>query len=160
MCVEFWQTSLPLKNKHQNKLKTNKRTSKSTRKPLSFVCYCCFGFRLMYGLKGALRAKLQDRLPHNASRTKHEQFKGWKPVLPFQTLAKYRLFTSMAHDSTHCSPTFMYSEWDADMGGGRAIYLLSLIQSWTWKSVHKLFLKESKEELQRAGFEYCTSYLS
>lgn len=63
----------------------------------------------MYGLKGALRAKLQDRLPHNASRTRHEQFKGWKPVLPFHTLAKYRLFTSMAHDSTHCS--YIYVLW-------------------------------------------------
>lgn len=48
---------------------------------------------------------------------------------------------------------FMYSELDTDMGGGRAIHLLTFIQAWTWKSVHKFFLKENKAELQRAGFE-------
>lgn len=54
----------------------------------------------------------------------------------------------------------MYSEWDADMGGGKAINLLTFIQSQTWKSVHELFLKESKAELLAAVFEYWKSYLS
>lgn len=94
----------------------------------------------MYGLKGSRRAKLQDRLPHNVSRTKHEQFKGWKPVLPFHTLAKYRLFTCMAHDSTHCSPTFMYPEWDADTGRGESNTSINLYSELNMKiSAQALF---------------------
>lgn len=81
-------------------------------------------------------------------------------MLCFWTLTKYRLLTCMAQDSTQSSLNFIYSEWDADMCWERAyINLLTFIQSQTWKSVHELFLKESKAELLAAGFEYWKSFI-
>lgn len=54
----------------------------------------------------------------------------------------------------------MYSEWDADICWGRGINLLTFIQSYTWKSAHELFLKESKAELLEAVFEYWKSFIT
>lgn len=50
-----------------------------------------------------------------------------KTVLCFQTLAKYSLLTCT--DSTQCSVHFKCSEWDADADWGRAVNLLTFIES-------------------------------
>lgn len=140
----------------KTKPKINYKQTKKSPSPQGSVCLCLL---LLFWFQDDVWAERVTGGKVTRKATKHEQFKGWKTVLCFQTLAKYRLLTCMPLDRTHCSLNFMDSEWDANMGGGRAINLLTLIQSWTLKYVHELFLKESKAELLSPVFEYWKSFV-